>query len=77
MKINDHIIKANVEDYEDMKKVRDRNRKFTAYKQDDPDKIYNFMAAYRIYFGREILEKNRFREDFYFKDKEKEKRICK
>jgi len=75
-KINEKVIKRYAKDYKEMKKVRERNKKFKTYKESEPDEVYNFFVAYRDYFGREILDRKRFREDFYYKDQEKEKRAC-
>jgi len=75
-KISKQVIKIYADDYQDMKSVRERNRGFKAYKQKETDEVYNFFIAYREYFSKEILNRKRFREDFYYKDKGKEKRVC-
>lgn len=75
-RISKQTIKKYADDYQDMKKVRERNRKFKAYKEDEPDEVYNFFVEYREYFSREIQDRKHFREQFYYKDQEKEKREC-
>ena len=69
------VIKQYGKDYENMSKVRERNKKIKTWIQENADKVYDFKIAYKNYFENEVLQRQDFRE-VYFKDNESAKRRC-
>ena len=69
------VIKQYGKDYENMSKVRERNKKIKKWIQENTDQVSDFKIAYKNYFENHILKKQEFRE-LYFKDHESAKRRC-
>ncbi len=69
------VIKQYGKDYENMSKVRERNKKIKMWIQENEKQVSDFKIAHRNYFENHILKKQEFRE-MYFKDHESARRRC-
>ncbi len=70
------VIKQYGKDYENMRKVRERNRKIKKWIQENVDQVSDFKMAYRDYFEDDVLQRQFFREKVYFKNHESANRRC-
>ncbi len=73
--IPEKVTKQYGEDYENMSRVRERNKKIKQWIQENADQVSELKNTYRDYFENHILKRQEFRE-VDFKDHESANRQC-
>ncbi len=74
--ISEKVIKQYGKDYENMSKVRERNKKIKKWIHENADQVSDFKNAYKNYFENGVLQRQYFREKVYYKDHESANRQC-